>query len=692
MRNSTFGFGVASLCAIVAIALPARAQTAARVLALAPAPNSVTLFDFADSEKAGHLSLSAPAKRGVSVTLQPPNQKWDIGDFTRLELDVANAGTQPMQIRVSARNLGANDWSNSAVDTGFLAPGQRKIFNLLFPRQFDVRDRYPELKPFVGMSGLPGGLLSHWHTLDARDVRSLQIEIVGGQNESGQNEPQQLQLFSIRATHPVVPAILREKGASFFPFVDRFGQYRYADWPGKIHDDAELKRSAQAEARDLNAHPAPASWDRFGGWKGGPQLEATGHFGVVKRDGKWWLVDPDGHLFWSHGPNSVGIESAGTRVSGRESFFQALPPRALKGVWHQDGKPSAPLDVNFVAWNMERQYGANWAQFNRDLTHRRLRSWGMNTIGNWSNTEIQEMNRTPFTASLWPWSPTFDGDTNWDVFNPDFASNFEKGIQNGVEKYAANPWCIGFFVHNEMSWPGNALGFTSTIMAANPTVYTKREFIQTLRQTMPDIADFNRATGQNFASWDAVFNNRKGFDLSGVRAPAEAFYERYGDLYFKTCAGALHKYAPGKLYLGSRMHVSNPIAVRSAAKFCDVLSFNLYRSDVSGFGLDGADKPVLASEFHFGALDRGTLGTGLQSASDQNDRADKYRFYVEGALKNPIIVGAHWFAYCPQAITGRADGENYEDGLFDNTNNPYYELRAAIRDVGTRIYKIRSEN
>ena len=650
---------------------------------------SVTLFDFSTSDKGGPLTLGVGtwgvSKGASALTLKAPDKKWDIGDYTRLEFDIANPGTEKIQIRVRADNEGASDWGNSAIDTGFLAPGQRKIFNLLIPRQYDVRDQYPELKPLIGMSGLPGGLLSHWHTLDARDVRELRIEIVGGQGK-----PQQLQVFSVRATHPVVPQILRDKGAAFFPFVDQYGQYRWANWPGKVGSLAQLQANARAEARDLKANPAPASWDRFGGWKTGPQLAATGGWGTVKRDGKWWIVDPDGHLFWSHGPNSVGIESAGTRVTSRENFFQTLPPRDLKGVYYQNDKPDSPLDVNFVAWNMERQYGANWEQINRDLTHRRLHSWGMNTIGNWSNAKIQEMDKTPFTASLWPWSPTFDGDSNWDVYNPDFVANFSNSIKDGVAKYANDPWCIGFFMHNEMAWPGSALGFMSNVIKADPSVFTKREFVAKLREKMPDIADFNQATGQQFADWNAVTANRKGFDLSGVRIEAEAFYEGYGDLYFKTCADALHKYAPGKLYLGSRMHVSNPISVRSAGKYCDVLSFNLYRSDVSGFRPDNVDKPVIASEFHFGALDRGTFGTGLQSASDQNDRADKYRFYVEGALQNPNIVGAHWFAYSPQAITGRADGENYEDGLFDNTNNPYPELRAAVRDVGTRMYQIRA--
>jgi len=646
---------------------------------------SLPLLDFTRTEAAGSLLLNAPADGGASTTLKPPGQSWDVSDYTRLELEVANAGAQALQIRVRALNEGGSDWGNSAINEGFIAARTRKVFNVFLYRPYELREKFPDLKPFVGMSGLPGGLMSHWHTIDAGDVRSLQIEVLASA------QPQQLQVFRVTATHPIVPAILQQKGADFFPFVDRFGQYKYLEWPGKVHSEAELVQNAASEARDLAAH-APPEWDRFGGWKNGPRLEATGSFRTLKREGKWWLVDPDGLLFWSHGPNSVGIESAGTRVTGREKFFDALPPRSgiTQDAWLQGKKEGSPLDVNFLSWNMARQYGASWQGRNPDLTHRRLRSWGMNTIGNWSNSEIQEQNRTPFTASLWPWSPTLAGDTAWDVFHPDFKANFESGIKGGVEKYARDPWCIGYFIHNEMGWPGSALGFMQSVLAAAPEAHTKREFLKYLQQKTPAIADFNRKTERSFADWDALLASRDSFDLAGVKQDAEAFYERYCDRYFQTCAEALHKFAPGKLYLGARMHVSNPISVRSSARFCDVLSFNLYRSDISGFRPGGEDKPVIASEFHFGALDRGMFGTGLQPASDEQDRADKYRFYVNGALKNPYVVGAHWFAYSTQAVTGRGDGENYEDGLFDITNNPYPELRAALRDVGYKMYETRS--
>ena len=115
---------------------------------------------------------------------------------------------------------------------------------------------------------------------------------------------------------------------AFFPFVDEFGQYVHAEWPGKIHSLDELKASAKAEDAELAAHPdspIPGA-DRFGGWGAGPQLKATGLFRTEKWNGRWWLVDPDGHIFFSLGCNYVRLQSR-TPVTAREKFFAWLPEK-----------------------------------------------------------------------------------------------------------------------------------------------------------------------------------------------------------------------------------------------------------------------------------------------------------------------------------------------------------------------------
>jgi hypothetical protein len=147
--------------------------------------------------------------------------------------------------------------------------------------------------------------------------------------------------------------------------------------------------------------------------------------------------------------------------------------------------------------------------------------------------------------------------------------------------------------------------------------------------------------------------------------------------------------APNKLYLGSRIHNNNREALEASAKYCDVISINCYEHSPVATPLD---KPYIIGEFHFGSLDRGMLATGLRSASNQEQRANSYKHYMQEALKRSNIVGAHWFTFREQALTGRRDGENYQVGLVDICDTPYEEMVEAIREIGSGMYQFRNSN
>jgi hypothetical protein len=108
------------------------------------------------------------------------------------------------------------------------------------------------------------------------------------------------------------------------PLVDELGQYTHADWPSKAHSLAELKSHWAAEETALK--DAPTNRDSYGGFSD-THAKATGFFRVEQIEGRWWFVDPDGHLFYSTGLNGVGV-SSGTRVAGqhvRESAGRSRP-------------------------------------------------------------------------------------------------------------------------------------------------------------------------------------------------------------------------------------------------------------------------------------------------------------------------------------------------------------------------------
>ena len=159
------------------------------------------------------------------------------------------------------------------------------------------------------------------------------------------------------------------------------------------------------------------------------------------------------------------------------------------------------------------------------------------------------------------------------------------------------------------------------------------------------------------------------------------------DLYFKIVREEMRRAAPNKLYLGSRNHTGLHLA--EAAKHCDVVSLNRYTLSAKNIDLNGIDRPVLIGEFHFGALDRGMLHTGLSSAGSQKQKIDNYSYYMHQALKNPLVIGAHWFRYGEQMVTGRKDGENFQVGFLDVCDTPYKEMVKACRDIGDNMYDLR---
>jgi agarase len=123
------------------------------------------------------------------------------------------------------------------------------------------------------------------------------------------------------------------------------------------------------------------------------------------------------------------------------------------------------------------------------------------------------------------------------------------------------------------------------------------------------------------------------------------------------------------------------------------MSFNIYEELPSNRTVDEMaaemDFPVVIGEFHFGALDRGMFDPGLRRTKDQSERAEKYAAYIREAAAAPWCVGAHWFQYLDQSLTGRPDGENYNIGFVDATDDPYPELRAAARRIHGKLYHVR---
>ena len=175
----------------------------------------------------------------------------------------------------------------------------------------------------------------------------------------------------------------------------------------------------------------------------------------------------------------------------------------------------------------------------------------------------------------------------------------------------------------------------------------------------------------------------------------QAFFAYYVDAYYKLVRTELKKVFPNHLYLGSRLHGKSkysPILHEKAAQYCDVVSFNIYDYSVRNFKLLAKiDKPILIGEFHFGTASHGVWGSGLRNAASLENQANLYKQYISEASTHPNIVGAHWFQWSDQPVTGRFDGENFRIGIVNITDQPYIPLINAIEEVSKGLYLNRIE-
>ncbi len=497
----------------------------------------------------------------------------------------------------------------------------------------------------------------------------------------------------------------------FFPFIDKYGQFLHKDWPDKIHSDADFAVQREKEAKDLAAHPGPQGWDKWGGWADGPQLEKRGGFYTTKWEGKWWIVDPEGHLWWSHGPVRVLPSSAMTPLAvpgaNRAGWFAELPARddpvfgafyetrdAL--LWPYYGKRGIDKVYDFSAANIRRKYGENWFETWADLAHRRLRSWSCNTIANSSDKRICMMDRTPYTERFEIHARPIAGHKGgwWEFCDP-FDPSFRAEARRMTELYRAeidDPWCVGFFVDNEHYW-GEKHALALSTLKSPAGQLCKAVFRDRLREKYGEIEKLNKAWNSSYAGWDAFLADTKPpKSLAGALPDLEAFSSEIAETYFRVIREELKRANPCKMYLGCRWAQTAPeFVVRAAAKYCDVVSYNIYAKNLRSFKLpDGVDMPVLIGEFHFGALDRGPFCPGLILLKDQQERAATYKDYVRSALESPWCVGVHWHQFSDQATSGRFDGENMQVGWTDVCDTPYWETVEAVREIGAKMYEIRA--
>jgi len=456
------------------------------------------------------------------------------------------------------------------------------------------------------------------------------------------------------------------------PVIDAFGQWIAEDWPGKAHSLDELKKLWAEDRLPRAGYP---DYCPLGGYRrrvANPP-DATGkpgYFRVARIDGRWFFLDPHGHPFFSAGMDLVGWRqgSFATRVTGREYLFEQLPPPGP--AWLTPGK-----DVSFHLANIERRYGENWQQKWKESMIDRLKNWGFNTIGNWSDHDIATTAGMPYVIPLSGWTTRKVFPFPWDfpdVFSEEFERNVDEAARRQCAPLARDANLIGWFIGNEPHWArefGSLKPWAEMLLEDPEPSATKAELERRLKENPARAEEIKR-------EWVFVCGRK----------------------YFETIVAAIRRHDPNHLILGIR-YAGTPLDewVKMSSLF-DVFSINIYDA---GFRPDPArldhyaelsGKPILIGEFTACAPGRGLQGLfyWTHKVRDQTQRGIAYRYYVENAAAHPALIGTHWFQLVDDLPTGRpSDLERLNYGFLNVLDLPYKPLVEYARETHRRIYDVK---
>lgn len=472
------------------------------------------------------------------------------------------------------------------------------------------------------------------------------------------------------------------------PVVDEIGQRKHVEWPGKLHGANQLLHFMDEEQDFLNSIADNPELDQYGGWREGPEMKATGFFYVTQdADDRWWFVTPEGHVFWSLGVTGVRTKhrfADVTVVKGREYLFDTIPPRegGFAEAWEGDHS------FSFYSWNIQRKYESKKDWMNWSV--KRLTKWGMNTLGSWSEIDLLDRQKMPYTY-FFRLSEEHDYLIRHrmpDVFDVRWQQHADSMLQL-ASSMKNDPYLLGYFIDNEAPWDKPDL--LNTDSKDTPLRHRWESF---LKELYPDLETISQSWNRSFSSWEEVRNIRLVFDeLQGPLLQDYLLFETlYADTYFRFVKETLANYDPNHLYLGCRFtrKIKPEHIVRTAGKYMDVMSVNVYRlypdpDDMQAW-FDWGGRPMLIGEHHL-PLESDRQFPPKYQAFTAEERIDLYPGYVLNWAKIPFSVGCHWYQYVDQHVTGRAaDGENQTVGLVDITDRPYGHMVKAIRIASEKMY------
>ncbi len=475
--------------------------------------------------------------------------------------------------------------------------------------------------------------------------------------------------------------------------IDELGQWAIRDWTGKTGSSAAVTRRLRSQRRDAEAARLPEGFSRWGGSTRAAKLEPGKCFRTHHDGQRWWLVDPDGHLFFSAGLDCVRPGIPANHGNLKEAVTW-LPARKGPYAAIYSGQRSTEA-VDYLRANLIRAFGADWHAQWGAIALGEMRRLGFNTVANWSDWQIAKAGGFPYVRPLdarLKRTPEVYRDFV-DVFDPAFEPDCRDFAQQLLET-RDDPAMIGYFLMNEPKWGFAIESPAAGMLFTTETCHARANLAEHLKTKYGDSAGLTKAWGMD-TTLEAIGRGKWSKPLSAAaKSDLEAFSTVMIERLFHILSAACRAVDPDHLNLGARYYTLPPEWALAGMTCFDVFSINSYTDRAPKDKIDRIvelmHRPVMIGEWHFGALDVGLPASGIGRVKDQAARGQAYRVYFEGAAAHPGCVGVHYFTMYDQSALGRFDGENYNIGLYDICHRPYEPLSEAAGESHKAMYAVRS--
>jgi hypothetical protein len=406
---------------------------------------------------------------------------------------------------------------------------------------------------------------------------------------------------------------------------------------------------------------------------------ATGFFHTEKLNDRWMLVDPDGCGFLLIGMSGIGYYPSDDAGRGGRR-------------WGWDRVESDEVAEMRRVLREKYPTRADWATAQIG----RLRDWGFN--GLLGRREDDVPNPIPYVVLL-----SMGGGWRAELFKDVFSEAFEQRVLEAAERCSPlkdDPWLIGYFTDNELpwrySWGGGMLDEYLSHPADAPGAAAAVKFLEDRYDG--DVAAFNAAWATRYDAFqdmltDTAVRPGPGFDKHRVTQDREDFLHLVSRRYHSLTYRAVKDADPNHMVMGTRFLTGDisPAVIRGMNGSVDVISTNSYLtrnypdSMFASFS-ELAGAPLLLTEFGYSAKDSGVpmdhTGAIPRVVDTQQERADKYAWYVGHVVTRPYLIGAIWWQYM-DGFQGRYAG-NF--GLVTWGDEPYRTLTDRMTEVNLSLY------